>query len=421
MGKSYGHVTIEERCEVARLQAEGRSVRQIAADLDRSPSTVARDLKRNGSRTRGYEPRYADQQAHARRWSGSRLERDRGLREQVLCRLKQGWSPEQVAGRLAMESGKRVISHESIYRFIYGQMARKKNYGWRHYLPRAKSKRGWRGRKGVSPASFMAMRRPIAERPQSAADRRTPGHWEADLMLFSTYGHVVLTMHERYSRILIALRPPGKASRPIAGAMSQVLGQMPPEWHRTVTFDNGTEFASITGSTNWASRPSSAIPTPPWQKGGVENAIGRLRRTLPRKTDLATLPQERFTQMIQAYNNTPRKCLGYRTPPEIFLESVLHFKCESTWSGSKGWTRRTPGVALQTDRTRDPARIRLPPRLAAGRPDHVGQWLPAPSPGGLPHRSEPRAQAYEDPACAGPTHHPGVRAQRSTQTRKPPK
>ena len=131
MGKSYGHVTIEERCEIARLQASGYSIRQIAASLDRSASTVARELKRNGSRTLGYQARYADQQAHARRWQGSRLERDRGLREQVLCRLKQGWSPEQVAGRLAMESGKRVISHESIYRFIYAQMARKKDYGVR--------------------------------------------------------------------------------------------------------------------------------------------------------------------------------------------------------------------------------------------------------------------------------------------------
>ena len=331
MGKSYGHVTIEERCEVARLQAAGYSVREIAANLDRSPSTVARELKRNGSRTRGYQPRYADQQAHARRWNGSRLERDRSLRERVLWRLKQGWSPEQVAGRLAMESGKRVISHESIYRFIYGQMARKKDYGWRHYLPRAKSKRGWRGRKGGSPASFMAMRRPIAERPQSAADRRTPGHWEADLMLFSTYGHAVLTMHERYSRILIALRPPGKASRPIAGAMSQVLGQMPPEWRRTVTFDNGTEFALHYWLHELGIETFFCDTHSPWQKGGVENAIGRLRRTLPRKTDLAALPQERFTQMIQAYNNTPRKCLGYRTPAEIFIESVLHLKCESTF------------------------------------------------------------------------------------------
>ena len=242
------------------------------------PSTVARELKRNGSRTLGYQARYADQQAHARRWQGSRLERDRGLREQVLCRLKQGWSPEQVAGRLAMESGKRVISHESIYRFIYAQMARKKDYGWRHYLPRAKSKRGWRGPKGGSPASFMAMRRPIAERPQSAADRRTPGHWEADLMLFSTYGHAVLTMHERYSRILIALRPPGKASRPIAGAMSQVLGQMPPEWRRTVTFDNGTEFALHYWLHELGIETFFCDTHSPWQKGGVENAIGRLRR-----------------------------------------------------------------------------------------------------------------------------------------------
>ena len=180
MGKHYGHVTIEERCEVARLQAEGRSIRQIAAGLDRSPSTVARELKRNGSRTGGYKPVYAHQQARARRWRGSRMERDDALRARVLSCLQQGWSPEQVAGRLKLDAGRVVISHESIYRFIYGQFARTQDYGWRHYLPRAKSKRGWRGRRGGSPASFIAKRRPIAERPKSAADRRTPGHWEAD-------------------------------------------------------------------------------------------------------------------------------------------------------------------------------------------------------------------------------------------------
>ena len=231
---------------------------------------------------------------------------------------------------MAMESGSTVISHESIYRFIYGQMARKKDYSWRHYLPRAKSKRGWRDHKGGSPASFMAKRRPITERPQSAADRRTPGHWEADLMLFRAYGHAVLTMHERHSRILIALRPPGKASRPIAAAMSQVLGQFPPEWRRTVTFDNGTEFALHYQLHDLGIETFFCDTYSPWQKGGVENAIGRLRRTLPRKTDLAALPQKRFTQMIQAYNNTPRKCLDYRTPAEIFLDRVLHLKCEST-------------------------------------------------------------------------------------------
>ena len=243
MGKYYGHVTIEERCEIARLRSKGCSVRQIAAGLDRSPSTVARELKRNMSRSRGYQPVYADQQARARRWRGSRLERDDALREKVLSGLRQGWSPEQVAGRLKLEAASNLISHESIYRFVYAQLARRKDYSWRHLLSRAKSKRGWRGRKGGSPASFIALRRSIAERPQSAEDRRTPGHWEADLMLFRTYGHAVLTMHERHSRILIAVRPPGKASTSIANAMAQVLEQLPTQWRRTITFDNGTEFA----------------------------------------------------------------------------------------------------------------------------------------------------------------------------------
>ena len=127
---------------MACLRAAGQSVRKIAASVDRSPSTVARELKRNGSRTQGYQPVYANQQAHARRWRGSRLERNSALRDQILARLKQGWSPEQVAGRLALETGKRVISHETIYRFIYAQLARKKDYTWRQYLPLGKSKRG---------------------------------------------------------------------------------------------------------------------------------------------------------------------------------------------------------------------------------------------------------------------------------------
>ncbi len=287
------------------------------------------------SQTRGYQPVYADQQARARRWRGSRLERDDALRAKVLAGLKQGWSPEQVAGRLKLEAASNLISHESIYRFVYAQIARKKDYSWRHYLPRAKSKRGWRGRKGGSPASFIALRRSIEERPQSAADRRTPGHWEADLMLFRTYGHAVLTMHERYSRILIAVRPPGKASSPIANAMSQLLEQLPTQWRRTVTFDNGTEFARHHQLHALGIETFFCDTHAPWQKGGVENTIGRLRRTLPRKTDLAALSEDRFTQLIQAYNNTPRKCLGYKTPAEIFQNQVLHLKCESTFPLSR--------------------------------------------------------------------------------------
>jgi len=330
MGEKYRQMAIEERCEIARLRTAGQSIRQVAAALDRSPSTIARELKRNSSRKSGYQPKYADQRSSARRWSGSKLERDSDLRELVLSRLAGGWSPEQVSGRLRREAGRCVISHETIYRFIYAQMARKKDYSWRRYLPRGKSKRGWRGRKGGSSSSFIALRRPLSQRPQSADDRRVPGHWEADLMLFSIYGQAVLTLHERHSRLLIAVRPPNKAAEPIAAAMKKILAPLPQPWRQTVTFDNGTEFSyhhqlhALNIETFFCDTYS------PWQKGGVENAIGRMRRTLPRKTDLAVLPNDQFVRLVQAYNNTPRKCLSYQTPAELFWGKVLHFKCEST-------------------------------------------------------------------------------------------
>ena len=115
MGQQYQQVTFEERCEVARLRASGHSVRQIAASLDRAPLTIARELNRDGFAHSGLPSSYSQQQARARRWRGARLERDDALRERVLTGLKQSWSPEQVAGRLALEAGARVISHESIY------------------------------------------------------------------------------------------------------------------------------------------------------------------------------------------------------------------------------------------------------------------------------------------------------------------
>ena len=337
MGKEYKQLSIQERCEIARLRTAGHSVRQIATGLDRSPSTVARELRRNRSRTEGYKPVYANERARARRWSGSKLERDEALREYVFSRLSLGWSPEQVAGRMALETGRRVISYETIYRFIYAQIARRKDYSWRRYLPYAKSRRGRRSRKGRSPASFIAHRRPLAERPSSVADRQTPGHWEADLMLFSAYGQAVLTLHERHSRILLAVRPPGKAADPIAGAMTRLLESLPPQLRRTVTFDNGTEFARHYQLHDLGIQTFFCDTHSPWQKGGVENAIGRMRRTLPRKTDLAELSEEEFTQRLQAYNNTPRKCLGYYMPAESLLNQVLHLKCESSFLPSQEW------------------------------------------------------------------------------------
>lgn len=330
MGQGYRHFSLEERCEIARLQAEGRSLRQIAAALDRAPSSVARELRRNRGSTVGYKPAYAEERAKARRWTGSKLDRKPELRQRVLTHLSRGHSPEQTSGRIARETGTALISHETIYRFIYAQIARHQDYAWRLYLPRAKAKRGFRGRKGGSAANYIQNRVPVSQRPPEAETRAIPGHWEADLVLFAKYGQAVLALHERTSRILLAQRPPNKTSALIGNCLHSLFILMPPPMRQTVTFDNGSEFSGHFHLHQLALRTFFCDTHSPWQKGGIENAIGRMRRFLPRKTDLATISDQKFNDLVAIYNHTPRKCLDFQTPAEVFCSQLLHFECEST-------------------------------------------------------------------------------------------
>lgn len=329
---TYRQLSLEERCTIARLCEAGRSLRQIAAALDRQPSTISRELKRNSGSKVGYRPAYAQAQTQARRWTGSRLERDDALRETILGRLAQGWSPEQVCGRLAREAGRCVISHETIYRFIYAQLTRTNDRYWRHYLPRAKYKRGWRT-KGGWPRN--TDRISIHERPPDIATRQQPGHWEADAMLFSAPGQAILVAHERHSRLTIAVRQDSLKANPVAAALTGMLQPLPSHLRQSITFDNGPEFtrhaqiAQQLGAQTYFCDPRS-----PWQKGSVENAIGRMRRDLPRKTNLADLPPNTLDAILTQHNNTPRKCLGYLTPAETF--NPLHLECESAPGSSPG-------------------------------------------------------------------------------------
>ena len=245
------------------------------------------------------------------------------------------WSPQQIAERLAWEAGRRVLCHESIYRFVYRQQARVKDYRWSRCLPQGKTKRGWRGRGRSSSARFIAHRTSIHQRPVAVATRETFGRWEADLMSFGRSGAVVLALHERTSRLLVAVRQGSKRADATAATLERLLGALPPAWRQTLTFDNGTEFARHYRLHALGIQTFFCDTHSPWQKGGVENAIGRLRRPLPRSTNLAALSEEAFTAALQLYNNTPWKCLGYRTPAEVFHDQVLHFKCESTFPLSR--------------------------------------------------------------------------------------
>ena len=331
MGQHYDQLTLEQRCSIARLHEGGQSIRQIAATLDRAASTISRELRRNHGNKVGYKPGYAHEQSKARRWRGSRLERDPALRASVLGCLARGWSPEQVAGWLRRQNAKTTISHESIYRFIYAQIRRTNDGAWRRYLPRAKFKRGRRGKRGGSPASFIQDRVAIEHRPKAANARRVPGHWEADLMLFRIYGQAVLAAHERTSRVTLLAKQPGKAAKPTARRLKAWLKPLDRRLRRSVTIDNGTEFAQhFELNRQLGVATFFCDPHSPWQKGGIENAIGRIRRLLPRKTDLRKLDPHFLNACAAAYNNTPRKCLGYQTPAEVFRHHLLHFKCEST-------------------------------------------------------------------------------------------
>jgi len=337
MGRHYGQLSLDERCTIAQLCKAGQSIRQIAAALDRPPSTVSRELKRNSGAQLGYTPAYAQEQARARRWKGSRLERNAELRELVLGQLRIGWSPEQIAGRLRQQKAGATISHESIYRFIYAQVRRTNDGAWRHYLPKGRYKRRPPGRRRRSSDDLIKGRVSIDLRPNAVDRRSTFGHWEADLMLFAAPRHAVLVTHERKSRLTWLARQPGKASQPAAEQLLDWFEPLQSSLRRSVTFDNGTEFAQhLLLKHKLRIRTFFCDPHSPWQKGAIENTIGRLRRHLPRKTNLDTLEPSSLDDLVAAHNNTPRKCLGFKSPAEVFSAKLLHFKRDSTPSLRSG-------------------------------------------------------------------------------------
>jgi len=321
MGKRYGQLTMEERVEIYRLHADGKSRRVIGACLGRSAATISRELRRNSLATKAWEGGYTPLRAQAltdrRRQRGRphKLTASPELRATVREGLLKGWSPEQIAGRLRRTRGQPVISHESIYRFIYHRSAQK-DY-WHRLLPHRKSRRGRLGQHGGSSVHFLQHRVPIHLPPPQAHDRSQPGHWEADLMLFRKYGQAVLVAHERSSRHLRLTRQPNKAAQPVLDSLLHWLEPLPPALRQSITFDNGTEFAQHYQLTRRLGLPTFFCdPHKPWQKGGIENAIGRMRRHLPRKTDLASLPHDQLQACVQRYNDTPRKCLRFLTPNE---------------------------------------------------------------------------------------------------------
>ena len=321
MGQSYVQITDEERCLIDQLHATGQSKSEIARATGRHRSTISREIERNSTPvTRRYNAISAERMAMARCWRGSRIRHSSQLRESISNGLAMGWSPEIIAGQLEREHGSRIISHESIYRFVHSPQGRKD--GLHRYLRYRKAKRGWRARKATR-VSNIPNRISIHDRPPDIDRRESLGHWEGDLMCFADQKQALLILHERKSRLCLTARLPDKKAKTVANHIVNLLSPLPEKSRKSITFDNGGEFAKHAETAKTLGlKTFFCDPYASWQKGSVENAIGRLRPDLPRKTTLKKYSDQDIEDITMNYNDTPRKCLAFQSPFEAFIKSM---------------------------------------------------------------------------------------------------
>ena len=319
MGTEYSHLTLEERCRLRGLMEMGVGIAEISRRLGRHRGTIYREIARNRC-VDEYRPDSADRMSWVRKLRGSKIQRSTHLGDYVGDRLAMGWSPEEIAGRMELDNVAGAVSAETIYRYVYSPVGRRA--GLPRYLAQRKAKRGRRRRNGRREPSI-PNRISIDQRPAEADTRTAFGHWEGDLMHFRRQSDILLTLQERCSRLTLAGRLHSKDASDTADAIIDKLAALPSTALQTITHDNGGEFARH-------ERVKDAIglraffcdPHSPWQRGGIENANGRLRRDLPRKASLSGYSDKDIDSIVWNLNTTPRKCLGFRTPIEAFASQL---------------------------------------------------------------------------------------------------
>lgn len=315
---------LEEREEISRGLAAGLPIRGIARGLGRSPSTICREISRNGG-VGSYRASRADKQAWDRALRPKRchLACYGKLRRRVAQKLAQQWSPEQIAGWLKQQhpgDPGMQISHEAIYRslFIQSRGVLKKeltaHLRTQRQMRRAK---GAQTRTGQGQILDMVS---IRERPAEAEDRAVPGHWEGDLLIGANDTRIA-TLVERHSRFTMLVKLTKRDSATAVMALARKIGKLPEELRRSLTWDRGKEMArhrSFTVATDV--QVYFCDPRSPWQRGSNENTNGLLRQYLPRTTNLSRLTQAQLDAIALRLNQRPRKTLDFDTPADIFAK-----------------------------------------------------------------------------------------------------
>lgn len=321
--RRFKQLTPQDRDRIYQLYQDGKSQAEIAKELGRNKGTISRELKRNWHQIFDeYLPDTAQRKADKRKSLGRKehyLDRFPGLKAHVLARIKDVWTPDLIAGELRRQK-ERFLTKESIYQFIYSLEGRKLNL--RQYLPRAhrirRRRNGRKHRKAVIPG-----RVDIALRPKLVAARSQFGHWEGDSVSYKGHSQRLATQVERKSRFLVVLRPSTNGARERANLITNKFSSFPAQARRSITFDNGLEFAEhqrVTAALG--TKVYFAKPYASWQRGSNEHVNGILRRYLPRTTDLDVLTDKELQNIVDQINDRPRKLLGYRTPNEVFSQEL---------------------------------------------------------------------------------------------------
>ncbi len=323
--RSYHQLDINEREKIYLGLSQGISLRKIAAGLGRSHSTVIREVNRNSSYKVGYLPDRADSVAKGRNYlKPCKLDNDVDLKQYVLDKLINcHWSPEQIAGRMKLEKKDLYICKEAIYQYIYKpSVIDKKLY---QYLPKKKRKRTSpykRPSRGGIPNAIA-----IHDRPKAIETRKYFGHFEGDLVMFGVNRNCnITTLVERKTRYAIMLYNNRKYSDIVIGNIAQVTEKLNSEQQKiikSITFDRGTEFAKHQDLQPLGVKTFFCDPSAPHQKGANENFNGRLRRFLPRNSYTTKINQQNIDKIQNIMNDTPRKCLNFKTPYEAFNSHLI--------------------------------------------------------------------------------------------------
>lgn len=320
----YQHLTLEERSMIAPMRILGFSIRHIAAQLGRAPSTISRELHRNCDGTGAYAGYWAHRDAQRRRRLAAQRSCLTGgaLAQYVRAKLQRRWSPEQMAHRLRLDyphAPHMRISHQTIYTWLAADHAA--GGSWSRYL---RHHRRRRKRYGSGPrAPRMSGRVSLADRPAIVHRRGRVGDWEGDLVVGRGQRGFLATHVDRRSRFLLATKVSRRTAGEVTAATRQILQPLPQQVRRTLTVDNGSEWTAFrTLQTTLGLRVYFASPYAAWERGTNENTNGLLRDYFPKRTDFSTITARHLAQVVEALNNRPRKCLAYRTPAEVFAQAV---------------------------------------------------------------------------------------------------